>query len=188
MKIVGIDYSQTSAGVAVFDDMGTLAQAYTAAMGEGGHRDDTLGMRHARMKRQTARIVQHCEYASIALIEAHSFSAKGGSQHDRSGGWWDLVSELYGMGIPVVEVTTGQIKKYMTGKGTASKEQMVIAATRRYPLLELSTSDEADAASAMAIGVRHFAPEYVLELGEPTKPMLEVMESMQRAFAGIVPR
>jgi crossover junction endodeoxyribonuclease RuvC len=182
MKIVGIDYSQTSAGIAAFNSAAAIPLT-TGAVGEGGHRDDTLVMRHARIRRQTARVATFCIGADVALIEAHSFSAKGGSQHDRSGGWWHLVDTLYGWGIPVVEVSTTQVKKYMTGKGNASKEAMVIAATRRYTDVEITTSDEADALSILSIGARHFG--HPLEEGEPTVPMLAVMKSMERAFAGI---
>jgi Holliday junction resolvasome RuvABC endonuclease subunit len=48
-------------------------------------------------------------------------------------------------GVPYEAFPVGTIKKHATGKGNASKSQMVEAAQKRWPGVELSGDDEADA-------------------------------------------
>ena len=45
----------------------------------------------------------------------------------------------------VYEVSTTQVKKYATGKGTASKMEVMAAAIKRYPQFDIANDNEADA-------------------------------------------
>lgn len=152
MKVVGLDISQTGTGIVVHEAGGLT---YSATEGEKGKQNDTLPMRHARQKRTTAKVVQHCQYAELVAVEAHSFVTKSSHQHDLSGQWWDIVSELFSMGIIVVEITPQQLKGYLTGNGNASKDLMITTAVRRYPTVNIKTKDEADAMTACSMAVRH---------------------------------
>ena len=57
--------------------------------------------------------------------------------------WWLVVAELSPY-CQIYEVSTTQVKKYATGKGTASKMEVMAAAIKRYP--RGPASDHAEAA------------------------------------------
>ncbi|NUS59160.1 MAG: hypothetical protein HOV66_30530, partial [Streptomycetaceae bacterium] len=63
--------------------------------------------------------------------------------------------DLIAWGHEVVEVTTGGVKKYATGKGNAGKDEVLAAVVRRYPDVEVSNNNEADALVLRAMGCDH---------------------------------
>lgn len=159
MKVVGLDISQTATGVVVHEPGGVTYSATEGEKAKPRKKTDPpvpLAMRHARMKRTTAKVAEHCRHADLVAVEAHSFTVAGSKgQHDLSGQWWDIVDELYGMGIVVVEITVQQLKGYLTGNGSASKDLMLTTAVRRYPTVNIKSHDEADAMAACSMAVRH---------------------------------
>lgn len=50
-----------------------------------------------------------------------------------------------GHGIPCVGYSPGEIKSFWCGKGNADKDAMMVETRRRFPSLELTDSNEADA-------------------------------------------
>lgn len=46
---------------------------------------------------------------------------------------------------PIVIITPSQRAKYATGKGNASKDAVLLAVARRYPTVEVTDNNEADA-------------------------------------------
>jgi crossover junction endodeoxyribonuclease RuvC len=68
-----------------------------------------------------------------------------------------VVEGLCAAGVPVMEVTPQQIKQFATGKGNASKSEMVAAYGRSWPDAELgrNVEDRADAAFAAALGAAY---------------------------------
>jgi len=162
MKVIGLDLSLTSTGWATWDDHEDPALEF-GTFGEGGHREDTLTMRQRRIVRATDRVTALAQYADLAVVEAHSFAGKGGSQHDRSGLWWIAVNDLMSFGVPVLEVAPSSLKQYVTGKGNASKMDMVLAQARRFPHLPIKKDDEADALGLVLIGLRILDPQTTLD-------------------------
>lgn len=158
MKVVGLDISMTATGIVVHEPGGVTYSATEGEKPKPRKKTDPpvpLELRRARMKRTTAKVVEHCQYATLVAVESHSFSTGSAGQHDLSGQWWDIVDELYGMGLVVVEITPQQLKGYMTGNGNASKDLMFSTAIRRYPTINIKTKDEADASAACSMAVRH---------------------------------
>lgn len=151
MKIVGLDISQTASGIAIHEPGGLT---WVTEAGEDGHKTDSLYQRHARMRRTARAIVAHAADADLVVVESHSFSAKYGNQHDRSGLWWDVVGELIDGGVDVAEASPSTLKMYLTGSGNASKDLMLATAVRRYPTVNVLTNDQADAMAALSMGVR----------------------------------
>lgn len=154
MRIVGIDISLTSTGLAEWYD----GDRRTAHHGQKGKLTDTLQQRGARLQRSRDETIKWClqdEQADVALIESHTFAAKGGSQHDRSGLWWLVVRDLFDLGIKVVEISPSQIKQFATGKGNAPKEAVMLATARRHPDIEFTTDDEADALNLVDMALVH---------------------------------
>lgn len=68
---------------------------------------------------------------------------------------------LWRAGIPFVVVPPSTLKKYATGKGNASKDQVLIAAVKRSGI-EFNNNDEADAWWLRQIGLQQY------EVDDPT--------------------
>ena len=151
-RVAGVDLSLTSTGLALVGEGSCL----TMTFGTTGHNDDTLDQRHARITRLTRQILgQVNEFCpQLVVLESPAFSRTGGHNHDRSGAWWRLVSALYTLHFPILEVKPNLRAKYATGRPGAGKQEVVIAVTRRYPTIEFRTDDEADALVLAAIGMR----------------------------------
>ena len=158
MRIIGLDLSLTSTGLAEWHD----GARRTYRHGRAGKLTDTLAQRANRLddsRRETLDWVYDNgnEYADLVLVESHTFAAKGGSQHDRSGLWWLVVEALIANGTPVVEASPSSIKLFATGKGNAGKDEVLAAVVRRHPGVEFKTNDEADALTLVDMGVAHWS-------------------------------
>lgn len=153
MRLIGLDPSMTSTGVAVHIPG---AETFTLSIGEKGKTTDTLQMRYDRQVRTADAVLDLVRGADAVAVEAHSFSTKSAFAHDLSGQWWRMVGGILDEGIPVVELEVQRLKGYLTENGNASKEQMLIAAVRRYPTVNIKTNDEADAITALSMLVRAF--------------------------------
>lgn len=152
MKLVGLDISLTSTGVAVHEAGGAT---FTRLVGEDGKKGASLVQRRARLRRLVNGILVYAHDATAVAVESHDFGARYGSQHDRSGAWWLVVDALAEAGIPVVMMSPSQLKSYGTGSGNASKQDVLVAAVRRHPTVDIRNDDQADAVTALSMLVRH---------------------------------
>jgi crossover junction endodeoxyribonuclease RuvC len=92
--------------------------------------------------------------ADLYVIEGPAYSRQlGAGHHEAAGLWWAVRAELWQRDIPVAIVTPGGLKKYATGRGTASKDQVLAAVIRRYAHMPISGNDEADAYVLQAMGL-----------------------------------
>lgn len=163
MTIVGLDLSLTSSGVAIISNTGSVTVDRITSTAPKTPRHPrtgkplpaTLQQRIDRLASLRRRIVSVAELADLVVIEAPAFASKTGHMHDRSGLWWQVVNALDEEGFTVVEVTTTGRAKYATGKGNASKDAVLAAVVRRYPDVEVTGNDEADALVVAAMGARH---------------------------------
>lgn len=165
MIIVGLDLSLTSTGVAIL--AARTGSAYVDRIKSDAPKTErhprtnkplppTLQQRIDRLrslKNQIADAVP--EGARLVLVEGPSMGSKTGHQHDRSGLWWLVTNELDDRGFTVVEIPPSNRMKYATGKGQISKDAVLAAVVRRYPDVEVSGNDEADALVLAAMGARH---------------------------------
>jgi crossover junction endodeoxyribonuclease RuvC len=151
--IVGIDLSLTCTGVAIIRD----GQAITGRITSKGKADATLDQRVIRLHNLALEIGLRAADAKpdLVLIEAPAYSKSMGSMHDRSGLWWLTVDLIDSLDRPIVEVTSGGRAKYATGKGNASKDDVLSAVVRRYSTVDVNGNDEADALILAAMGARH---------------------------------
>jgi crossover junction endodeoxyribonuclease RuvC len=164
MIIVGLDLSLTSSGVAIIntgtgsivvDRVRSKAPATDRHPKTGKSLPATLQQRTDRLNSLARQITSAAELADLVVVEAPAFASKTGHMHDRSGLWWLVVNGLDVLGCTVAEVTTGGRMKYATGKGNASKDTVLAAAIRRYPEVEITGNDEADALIIAAMGARY---------------------------------
>ncbi|MBA3907928.1 MAG: hypothetical protein H0X35_14780, partial [Pseudonocardiales bacterium] len=151
--VIGLDLSLTSTGIAIIDG-GSVTLHRVKSKGAKG---DTLAARHVRLLRITDEtyslgIYNSTDRCSLVVIESPAFSRTTGHMHDRSGLWWLTVDIFRMHGYPVAEVTPTARAKYATGKGNAGKDAVLAAVVRRYPDVEVSGNDEADALVLAAMG------------------------------------
>ena len=179
MLIAGIDLSLTATGIALID---TEAKAFgdepvvVHTLRSKGVKGDGLASR-ARRLRLLADAVETLVYAAdYAVIEQPAFSQTGGSHHDRSGLWWITVERLASRAVSTVEIPPTSLKKYVTGKGNASKMEVMAKLIRLMPDVELGNDNEADALGLALMGARKFGHPL-----EPSLPLanLEVMEKIK---------
>lgn len=91
---------------------------------------------------------------TYGVIEAPAFSRGNGMAHERAGLWWMLYQVLAGHGIPVLVVKPNLRAKYATGNGGAGKDEVLLAASRRYPEVQMRNNNEADAVVLAAMAAR----------------------------------
>jgi len=177
MKVIGLDKSMTSTGLAVVDDTQTETIRVQRITSQPAKRDDglkpSLQQRHDRMVMVEDRLmvlVGMCPPGTrgisrppaLVVIEGPAYAASQGA-HDIGGSWWRVVNNLLRVGIPVAEVSPSQVKQYATGSGSTSgktkvTKQMVIDAVRTNygdAGSMITQTDEADALILAAIGCRY---------------------------------
>lgn len=152
-RIVALDLSLASTGVA----WGVTGHGWPQVMRVESKpsRNPTLASRSKRLRTIASQVFDRCAGADLILVEAPTYSGKTtGSAHDRAGLWWMIVGRLTGSGLNVVEVELHAVKMYACGRGNADKDAVLSAVVRRYPHVEVTGNDEADALTMYAMGAR----------------------------------
>lgn len=179
MSVVGLDLSLTATGMAIANKNGAAcrrvkSKAPPTERGPKGKKlPATLGQRRHRLHKLAGEIERTVlpigggRLPDLIVVEQPAYSQTQGSQHDRSGLWWLVIERLWARNCRVVEVAPTQVKKYATGKGTASKEEVLAAVVRRYNSVDVADDNEADALVCAAMGARHMG--YPLEESLPAK-------------------
>lgn len=155
--VVGLDLSLTGSAIAAINlETGELA---TAVHRSPAPADDALGAHVTRHRELVDGIVAQtlaCEPA-VVVVEGLQFSVKekDSSLTRRGFLWWAVAEGLVRGGAPVIEVAPSQIKQFATGKGNASKSEVVAAYATAWPAATRgpNVQDRADAAFAAALGV-----------------------------------
>ena len=147
--VAGIDLSLTSTGLAVIGPDGVQVHRIQSK----GHKDATLIERVVRLRRIAVELDDRLTGGDLIVIEQPAYSRTTGHMHDRSGLWWLIVNSL-SWHTPVVEVAPTARCKYATGKGNASKDAVLAAVVRRYPDVDVTGNDVADALVLAAMGAR----------------------------------
>ena len=153
-KVLGLDLSLTCTGVA--------GATWTAPLKPPARlrgTDRLLWIRREITEQWTSGV-------DLVAIEGPSYGNQGQSRqsghHERAGLWWIVRCALATRSIPVAVVPPATLKRYATGRGTADKSAMVLAAARHFSWYE-GTEDEADALMLAAM-----AADF---LGEPMTKM-----------------
>lgn len=154
-RIVGIDFSLTSTGVAILHrhdypdsgpDFRTSIQtiAYTTKVPNDAPLQQRLDRIKAIVQPFYNTILGSCD---LVAIEAPAHSAVGGHAWDRAHGWWGIVSLALDLCTAVVVINPSTRAAWATGNGRADKAAVAAAMTRRLPDITFNNSDEADAAA-----------------------------------------
>jgi len=134
MTILALDLGSKTTGWATPEASGTWDMRIK--------RDESAGMRLIRLK---SKLV---EFLPLRLVVFERPASRPGRL-----GALTVQAELQGVvklfceehGIDYREYSPGEIKRHATGKGNASKEEMVEAAEERWPMLRVEDDNHADA-------------------------------------------
>lgn len=150
---VGLDLSLTHAGIASWQDEehARLTVIGSAAAGPA------ITDRWRRLEAQRDAIFEFIDPGwledgrpiggpgSHAVVEQPAYAQTQGSQHDRSGLWWAVMSLLTGGFDHVTEVPPSTLKKFACGKGNASKAEVMAATAQNFPGLVFKDDNDSDA-------------------------------------------
>lgn len=151
-RIIGIDPSLTGTGLAFVDtdDHLVIPVETLTSKPDGATLDDR---RHRLLTVVEAIVYKAVAHkADLAVIETPALSKANAGTTMLNGLWWLLVTRLAEARVDVVEVGAGQLKKYATSKGNASKDAVLLAVARRYPHVDVQDNNQADALVLAAIG------------------------------------
>jgi Holliday junction resolvasome RuvABC endonuclease subunit len=128
MQVLGLDLSLTATGVALPDGTSytiKLGAQYTIKLGA-----QWKGMDRLRRIRSEVFDAVAVHAVDLVAVEGYSYNSRnGGEKLGELGGVIRLA--LYDYGIDYVDVPPASLKKYATGKGNASKNEVLAAAVRR---------------------------------------------------------
>jgi crossover junction endodeoxyribonuclease RuvC len=162
-RVVGLDLSLTSTGIALIANSGARLHRIQPGNLTG----------HERMQRILTDTRIWTEGCELIVIEGPSFGSPG-RQHEMGGLWWLITRALWRRSRPYAVVEPSKLKRYATGKGNASKDEVLSAVVRRYPMADVNGNDVADALVLAAMGADH--------LGIPLAP---VPQAHRAALTGI---
>jgi crossover junction endodeoxyribonuclease RuvC len=120
----------------------------------------------------------------LIVIEGPAFSRNNGMSHERAGLWWMTVSRLqetYGGTARLVVIGPTLRAKYATGKGTASKDAVMLAAAKRYPGADAANNNEMDAVVLAAMGARLCGQPIEASLPKANLESLKTLPALVRA-------
>lgn len=161
-RIIGIDLSLTSTGIAIinrYPDQWTPATKVYTVTGPELPKTATLEERDDRSQEVLRKVLFDDHgiggiggVGDLVVIEAPSLGitrASGAYVWDRAGLWWAVVHETIEGGAVVVTVAPATRAKWATGSGRSDKAAVAASMARRLGEIQFANSDEADA-SAMA--------------------------------------
>lgn len=166
MLILGVDPSLTSTGVALLctetedeRDMWSVTTVRSKAV--PATVEDQSRATMVRMQRigwdladWAHMMLKPDDAPDLVVLEAPAFSKNNGMAHERAGLWWRLYGELSDYRVRILVVKPNLRAKYATGRGTAGKDEVMLAASRRYPDAAISNNNESDAVVLAAMGAR----------------------------------
>jgi Holliday junction resolvasome RuvABC endonuclease subunit len=160
MRVIGLDLSLTASGVALeHDETVTLTSKQKGV---------------DRLRELRAAILclcgdpmylshPHHDPADLVVIEGYSFSSRNSHAHGLGELGGVIRLALADARIPYVDVPPASLKKYATGKGNASKGDVLVAAVKRLAY-DGSSDNEADALWLREIGVAHIHPSAAADM------------------------
>lgn len=147
MKALGLDLG-TNTGWATIANGVTISGTVSFKGGRfegGGHRF----LRFSRFLREIFSV----EKPEVVYYEEVRRHMSTDAAHIYGGLLAILQAECEVQGIPYCGIPVGTIKKTGTGRGNASKEEMIAAAKERWPDQNLSSHDQADALWILTTGL-----------------------------------
>jgi crossover junction endodeoxyribonuclease RuvC len=153
MRITGLDLSLVSTGVAGYRITDGPARVWVDRI-DGKPWSSLPTMRRLRTIR--AHVLEHVRDADLVVVESLALSRQTGQHLTRAGLWHMVMERVDTLDIPWCEVSPTTLKKYATGRGNAGKDEVLAAVVRRYPDVEVTGNDDADALVLVAMAAHHY--------------------------------
>lgn len=167
---LGIDPSQTAAGIAAITHGPLSWPVLLRDVGETGHRADPWTRRARRIRAQAKRVMNVVDEAAeslglqyvLAVVEGPAYANRLPSQFDRAGVFWGIISALDARNIPIAVIPPTTRAIFATGHGHADKK-LVVQETKAIwreagdpGLVEaISNDNKADALTLATMGAMH---------------------------------
>jgi crossover junction endodeoxyribonuclease RuvC len=155
LRVGGLDPSLSSFGAAVAcgPDVSPLLYRLKPKPRQVGHE------RLDFLLTGVAELVEGCD---MVVIEGVLAGMLGAETHMNLIGLHHLLRHLlWGMGIPYAVVSAKTRAKYITGNGSAEKDECLLAAVRRFPMADVAGNDQADALTLAAMGSEYYGQPLV---------------------------
>src|SRR5690625_4032004 len=123
MRFVGIDLS-TKTGLVILDESG---QVQTAKEITSKVKKDP-----ERMIDLTEQLLEHLEDDDVIAIEGFSYGSRGRGMSFQFGYGYAVRIAMWTANKPYLIVTPSQLKKYATGKGNSSKDNMILPIYKKW--------------------------------------------------------
>ena len=123
MRFVGIDLS-TKTGLVILDRFGEVITAKEIT--------SKIKTDPERMIDLTEQLLDHLKPNDVIAIEGFSYGSRGRGMSFQFGYGYAVRIALYMEGIPFLIVTPSQVKKYATGKGNSSKDNMILPIFKKW--------------------------------------------------------
>jgi crossover junction endodeoxyribonuclease RuvC len=152
--VIGLDLSLTATGVAIIHSA-ALPGASVFTLASTGRRDATLAERQKRLTGLAEDILTAVGRPDLVVVEGPAIMAKHGSNWDRAGLWWLVLSPIIEVGIPVAVAAPMTVKKFAAGKGNADKATVAVGVARLWPDVHANNDNEWDALTLATMGAQH---------------------------------
>lgn len=165
-RVVGIDLSLTSAGVAIVTETSRglrldtevfkSSPIKTGPPDKKGRPTETLRDRYVRMRDHSATVVHFAASAELVVIEG-LINTPGGGVQDRTALWWIVVGACMRRDVPVAVASPTAMKRVIVGprpkgSGPVDKVEVALAVQKLWPDSRLGNNDTADAAGLAHCG------------------------------------
>lgn len=164
-RILGIDSSLTSSGMcrvnvstAADGSPDGMVSAWNADIwtikSQPGPDRSQVGMSN-RIAGIITAMEAHISAADLVVLEGQSSMLKGSSAQSLPWLWGRIVDATVAHAVELIIIPPSLRMKYATGKGNAQKDLVLAATIKRFPNIDITGNDEADAVILAAIGCRH---------------------------------
>lgn len=161
--IVGLDLSLTGTGVADSDGTRTIKSNAKIAI------EPRLNAILGEVKSYTG------DNADLVIIEGLAFASQTGKVAERGALHFMVRVYLWEVGIPFAICPPTVLKKYLTGKGNASKDEMMFAGARAFTWVEKTLNNNENDALAM----------YAMAMERIGQPIIDVPKVNRDALAKV---
>lgn len=177
--ILGIDSSLTSTGLArvwvkeVWSDADPKFE-WVIEVATVGNKKKQTGTRREYSRRITDVIESidgSMDGVDLICMEELAYGAKGSTAFVLPWIWGRIIDCAEARDIPLVFANVSQVKKYGTGNGACSKDQVMAKMIRQYPEVDITNDNESDALVLACIGARGLG----FPIDHPTVAKAEVM-------------
>ena len=170
-QIIGLDLSLTGTGISVLTNLGAKTNVVKTSSKQP---------MMDRYKQILASVLATADVGtSLYIIEGYSFGSfmKSSSLSNLMELGGIIKYELSLKGAPFYVVPPTVLKKFITGKGNAKKEDMKLALYKKYEF-EFETSDEADAFALSILGAGIIKLKTPYTQNQITKPENECIQKI----------